>query len=145
MGGQHPGSGPVVDIGGRSADELSLHGVKASAEELPPVRKLLRLWATEAGLPRDEVEDLVLATDEAMANVVDHAYPDGAGSFDLDAVCGLTGQIVITVTDFGRWHAPVMSPEQSLRGRGLQLMKGLAHDVEIETLVTGTRVRMTFS
>jgi serine/threonine-protein kinase RsbW len=144
MGGRHPGSGPVVDVGGRSADELTLHGVKASPEELPPVRRLLRLWATEAGLPREEVEDLVLATDEAMANVVDHAYPDGIGSFDLDAVHDPGGPIVITVTDYGQWHAPVMTPEQSLRGRGLQLMKGLAHAVDIETLATGTRVRMTF-
>jgi serine/threonine-protein kinase RsbW len=148
MGGQHADAGSADsagDAGRPGVGELRLHGVKALPDQLPPVRRVLRLWAAGAGLDGDGVEDLILATDEAMANVVDHAYPDVIGHFDLDAVRGPAGGITVTVTDYGRWHSPVMSPERSLRGRGLQLMKGLARAVEIEAGRTGTRVQMTFS
>jgi serine/threonine-protein kinase RsbW len=148
MGGQHADAGPgdsADDAGRLGAGELRLHGVKALPDQLPPVRRVLRLWAAGAGLDGDGVEDLVLATDEAMANVIDHAYPETIGRFDLDAVRGPAGGITVTVTDYGRWRSPVMSPERSLRGRGLRLMKGLADAVGIEAGGMGTRVQMTFS
>jgi hypothetical protein len=42
---------------------------------LHSARAALRSWLESAGSPHDGADDMVLAVNEAMANVVDHAYP----------------------------------------------------------------------
>src|SRR5699024_9715282 len=78
--------------------------VPANADELPALRRALSEWAVEAGLSTDTAEMLVLASYEAMANVVEHAYTDNGGTIEL-TVTGLpvSGQARVTVTDEGRW------------------------------------------
>jgi hypothetical protein len=50
----------------------------ADRDAAPRVRRALRCWLCERGWPPDEGDDVVLAVDEAVTNVVAHAYPDGA-------------------------------------------------------------------
>jgi anti-sigma regulatory factor (Ser/Thr protein kinase) len=81
----------------------------------------------------------VLATHEALANVADHAYPEGGGDAELDAACE-NGEIRVVVRDHGRWQAPAGDP--GWRGRGLVLIQGLAEHVDVQRAAAGTSVAM---
>jgi anti-sigma regulatory factor (Ser/Thr protein kinase) len=128
---------PLVD----DPPPLTFVDIPAVAEALTPIRRALADWATLAGLPPGDVDDLVLASYEAMANVVDHAYPpDQRGRFRLEAACTTDLQIVVTVSDDGRWQLP--TDGSSHRGRGLPLIHQLAHRVDVHHDQRGTTVRM---
>ena len=128
---------PLVD----DPPPLTFVDIPAVAEALTPIRRALADWAALAGLPPGDVDDLVLASYEAMANVVDHAYPpDQRGRFRLEAACTTDLQIVVTVSDDGRWQLP--TDGSSHRGRGLPLIHQLAHRVDVHHDQRGTTVQM---
>src|SRR5688500_14558497 len=106
---------------------------------LSHVRAQVAAWAGGLGLSVDAVDDIVLATHEALANVADHAYPDGEGEAELDAACE-DGEIHVVVRDHGRWRAPPSDP--GWRGRGMVIIQGLAEDVDVHRTHAGTSVAM---
>ena len=114
--------------------------VPAQAGEIAAVRRAVSTWATHTGLDAETVEELVLATHEALANAVDHAYPNQPGPVWVTAQC-TEGQVLVMVCDHGRWRPP---PVATGRGRGLLLMHHLAHHVELDHGPSGTTVRMTW-
>ncbi|HYQ67325.1 ATP-binding protein [Actinophytocola sp.] len=118
--------------------------VPAASERLHQLRQALIAWARRVGLAAEAASDLVLATYEAMANVVDHAYRGRSnGLLDLQARADRTRRTVtVTVTDYGRWRPPTQGP--TLRGRGLALIRGLAQHTEIRPGRHGTTVAMTY-
>jgi serine/threonine-protein kinase RsbW len=111
-------------------------------ERLRDVRAQLARWAGRLGLPADAVDDIVLATHEALSNVADHAYPDGAGDAELDAAY-VHGEVRVVVRDHGRWQAPANDP--GWRGRGLVLIAGLAEHVDVHHAAAGTSVAMRWT
>jgi serine/threonine-protein kinase RsbW len=114
--------------------------------QLSSVRSRVAAWAEGLGAPPEMVDDLVLATHEALANIADHAYSDRAdldgetGSAFLDAELTTAGEIVVMVRDEGRWRPPTADP--GWRGRGLLIIRGLTDDVEIRHDESGTSVQM---
>jgi serine/threonine-protein kinase RsbW len=90
---------------------------------VPGVRHALRPYVATAGLPDDEADDLILATCEAVANVVEHARRSTQAHFDVTFEC-LGADVVITVRDHGRWLAG--SRPFGSHGRGLTMMMSLA-------------------
>src|SRR5690349_23150537 len=82
--------------------------VLALAAELRPLRHALTDWARRTPLRPEQVDSLQLASDEAAANVVEHAYSAGrSGVLRLEATCRLDpGLVTVTVTDQGRWRPP---------------------------------------
>ncbi|MDI2029234.1 ATP-binding protein [Saccharopolyspora sp. TS4A08] len=129
-----PGSGGV--------DELRRHGVPAAAGNLPPLRDEVDEWARAAGLGEEIAESLALATYEAMANAVEHAYADGDGFLDLDVVRDAAG-VEVTVTDHGSWRPPHESDPK--RKRGLPLIERLADEAVVTSGEHGTRVQMRWT
>ncbi len=97
-------------------------------------------WARAAGMAQDSVDDLVLATYEALANVADHAYPDGSGDAWVEAERSAQGELTVVVTDSGRWRPPPTDP--GLRGRGMALISALAERVAVTRGDNGTTVVM---
>ncbi|HEY4421526.1 MAG TPA: ATP-binding protein [Pseudonocardia sp.] len=114
--------------------------------QLSSVRSRVAAWAEGLGAPPGMVDDLVLATHEALANIADHAYADRAdldgqtGPAFLDAELTTVGEIVVMVRDEGRWRPPVADP--GWRGRGLVIIRGLSDDVQIRHDDSGTTVQM---
>jgi anti-sigma regulatory factor (Ser/Thr protein kinase) len=109
------------------------------ADRLAGVRREVASWAEGHGLDEMLVEDLVLATHEALANVADHAYPDGAGEAWLDVECTADG-VDVAVRDHGTWRTP--AADTGWRGRGLIIIRGLADEVRVIPDRAGTTVRM---
>ncbi|WIY01333.1 ATP-binding protein [Amycolatopsis mongoliensis] len=118
----------------------------ALPNEMAGLRRKLTQWLGEFPLDPESTHDITLATYEALANVVAHAYPDGRGWTRLQAA--RTGDTVtVTVTDTG-CGIPATSPRRAgLRtsgGRGLVLIEKVTDQSDIETGCDGTTVRMTW-
>ncbi len=108
------------------------------------LRRRARAWLRDAGIDEEVAEAVLLATGEAVSNAVEHAYPpDGAGDVELTMTLGPgPSGLRIEVVDAGRWRpAP---PDNGFRGRGLAMIRALAHQSEITTGPLGTRVCMSW-
>lgn len=118
--------------------------VPAVAENLSGVRQAVCDVAREAGAGEKLCGDIALAVGEACANVVVHAYPDGAGgAMAVEVVVDGRG-LVVTVTDDGRGLAP--SPGSTGLGLGLPLIGSLTREMELSAgrEGRGTTVTMRF-
>ncbi|MGH3874815.1 MAG: ATP-binding protein [Pseudonocardiaceae bacterium] len=135
LGNARDGTAPLA------VADLRYDDVPAVADQLPRIRHMLTAWAQQVGLSADDVSAVVLATYEAMANVVSHAYPHRQGTFDVHAVYSRGRRYVkITVVDRGCWRPPT-NPVPP-HGMGLQLIHGLAVDAVVDPGVHGTTVRL---
>ncbi len=131
----------VDDLVGRSPAAPAhtlVREVAATPRQAGIVRREVVTWALARDVDRDLAEDIGLAVGEALANVVDHAYPDDDGTLTLAAVAEL-GFITITVSDNGRWKDRRPDP---VRGRGIALIRALTAETAIVTSTSGTTVRM---
>jgi serine/threonine-protein kinase RsbW len=128
------------------ADDLMLV-VHAVPVAVSGARRRLRRWLDVLGWPEAEADDIVLAVNEAVANVVDHAYPpDRPGSATMHAWLSTAAdearrRVVVTVTDRGRWAAyhPSAVPAR-LRGRGLAMMQACMAEMHVQPSAAGTTV-----
>lgn len=116
--------------------------VPAAVDRLVSLRHSLDGWAQRAGLLDEDREALVLASYEAMANAVEHAYPGRDGILDLRANHEPHGWLTVTVTDYGAWKPPPTNPWP--RGRGLPLINNLAVRSKVVPTADGTTVSMSW-
>src|SRR5947207_10003656 len=122
----------------------------ADASLLPRTRWALAGYIEELGAGPEVAGDVILALDEACANVVRHAFPPGEdGSYRLSAELN-RDELVFEVEDDGIGFDPVeaIAAEPSLQathGRGLRLIRQLMTSVEVESPRPsgGTRLRMS--
>ena len=107
------------------------------------LRERVARCARDAGLPAPRIADVRLAVTEALANVVRHAYPDGAaGPVDIE-VRTVRSELTVTVSDAGGGVRP--RPDSPGLGLGLPLIATLAETLELgRDEKDRTEVRMTF-
>ena len=138
---------PSRDPGAGPGDLMLV--VDAVPAVVSTARARLRAWLDALAWPIEDAEDVELAVNEALANVVDHAYPPGApGPATLHAwtsrhPLNSDRRVVITVTDRGRWgaHHPDDVPTAA-RGHGLVVMSGCMAELHIQRSAAGTTVVM---
>jgi serine phosphatase RsbU (regulator of sigma subunit)/anti-sigma regulatory factor (Ser/Thr protein kinase)/DNA-binding NarL/FixJ family response regulator len=107
----------------------------ANAEELGEARAVLRQWLQAIGANSAEVNEILLAANEACMNVIEHAYEELRGTFALEG--HLDGHtVVLIVRDEGRWS----EVRARGRGRGLKLMEALMDSVQLSFSSEGTIV-----
>jgi anti-sigma regulatory factor (Ser/Thr protein kinase) len=107
----------------------------AEKEALVGIRQLLRRWLHGHGATEDETFDLTVASQEACANAVEHAYGPGRRTFDIEATY-TAGRVRLIIRDTGRWRPP----RGTHRGRGLPLLRALMEHVDVQHTDTGTTV-----
>ena len=113
----------------------------ADADQLAPVRDALRSWLTQAGIDDEQMQDVLVATGEAVSNAIEHGHresPDGVVSLRAIAV---VDRLWVTVADTGTWKRP-RTVADIRRGRGMALMQGLMEDFTIHSDDVGTTVSM---
>lgn len=127
--------------------EESLQRVVAADRFAPArTRQLLRAWLAGLDWPSDDTDDLVLAVNEAISNIVDHAYLSSPGprlgilTCTCERVDELSRRIRIGVTDYGQWRPPPADSEG--RRRGIPMMRGCTDFVGFQRTATGTQVIM---
>lgn len=120
---------------------------------LPRTRRAVDGYLEELNLSPEERHDVILAIDEACANVIQHAFPDQRegtdGVIDLTAVMA-EHEVNVTVEDHGVGIPPAaarrreLAPVGAVSGRGLQIIRELMTTVELETNEAGgTRLTMS--
>lgn len=128
-----------------SAHELALVDLPAEPRRLSSVRTAVLRWLEELGIDHERCQDITLATYEALANSVEHAYcsdatPDGnARTVSLRARVTGGRTVAVDVADHGRW---IDHEDDPRRGRGLPLIHALADDASVDTSSCGTVVSM---
>ena len=128
----------LLTIGPRRPAEVFRRTFPADAHELATMRAELRAWLERSGLPSETQEDVVLACTEAATNAIEHAYIGRGGDVLIEAESE-EGRLQVAVTDHGRWRHP--RPDDS-RGRGLDLVRAVMGDIDVERGESGTTVRM---
>jgi anti-sigma regulatory factor (Ser/Thr protein kinase) len=94
-------------------------------------------------LDATKASDMVLAVNEAMANVAEFAYVmvEQPGAMHVLASYDETAAtLTVTVTDEGAWRNAAPVTTGSRRGRGIPLMQALADHATVESSASGTRV-----
>jgi serine phosphatase RsbU (regulator of sigma subunit)/anti-sigma regulatory factor (Ser/Thr protein kinase) len=105
----------------------------ADLSTLSAVRRSLGNWLSRHGVDDLTRRDVVLAASEAMANAAEHGGGGRAGEVvrvqaRLYRRPDGEEEVVLTVSDRGRWRQSQPSPE---RGRGLRIIQALADDLDV--------------
>ena len=109
----------------------------AEPEALSSARKALDRWLMEAGMSRSDAHAIKVASGEACANAIEHAYRPGDAAFRIEA-SRHDAEVLITVRDYGGWR----EPRGTDRGRGLPLMEALMDSVRVDPSSEGTTVQL---
>lgn len=115
---------------------------RAELASLPALLRPVRLAAVAGGLDADTEGDLLLALEEACANVIAHGYPPGSpGPIEVEVLLRV-GRVEVTVTDLARAFDPAHAPAPDLTspwerrrvgGLGLHLIRELMDEVGHES------------
>ena len=113
--------------------------IKSRTENLSSLRDFISDNANKAGLGTDDIDDIILAVDEACTNIIKHAYksvPDGEIIIEINYN---SRKFTIKLIDHGNSFDPESVPVPDLQkylrqrkvgGLGLYLMRTLMDDVK---------------
>lgn len=141
FGGDGSRTDSSISTAGARMEELLFTGEPADADRASELRRELGDWLSSVGVGADRAYDVVLATYEAIANSVEHAYRDHTdrGTLDIRVSSAADGRIEVEVTDRGDWASHNADPN---RGRGVPLMRALADSAAVTSDQNGTTVHM---
>ena len=115
---------------------------------LPVVRAAVGELAAIFGLPGKECRAVTLAVDEAVANIIRHAYHGHSGrAIQIDCQAG-DSRLEFTFLDQGDPPDPVrLRPHAldcvSLSGRGTHIIRSIMDEVCYERLPEGNQLRLS--
>jgi serine/threonine-protein kinase RsbW len=134
---------PAIDL-----TAVCTYSGPARPQALTTFRRLVRNWLTcTVDLNPERESDIVLATDEALSNCVDHAYRDqsATGAMTVKVSYDTSDSVLkVCVTDHGCWIEPDPAALNNVRGRGVMLMNALADTCTLEGHDYGTTVCLHF-
>ena len=105
--------------------------------ELAGLRHELGGWLRRGNVDESEIEPIILATNEAVANAIEHGRR-GQHRVGVE-VWTSPSSLTVEVRDRGTWREEPSSPE---RGHGLKLIRACMDTITIEPSTEGTTVRM---
>jgi anti-anti-sigma factor len=112
----------------------------AVPDALARLRTELDGWLDTLGGSDEDTLAVRFAVLEAVSNVIEHAYPDDAGSVWVEGLLDDAGRVCMTVSDTGRWVQPPVRPND--RDRGFALIRSCMDTVELDRTDSGTTVLM---
>lgn len=124
-------------------------GIAADGETASWVREEFGNWlATHFALDPVRNSDLILATNEALANAAEFAYASADRPGTMDVVARFdphAGVLTVMIADRGTWRdRTTMAPDKA-RGRGIPLMEALSDTTSIDRSPAGTRVLLQWT
>lgn len=133
-----------------NAERFVRVGIAADGEAAAHLREEFARWLeTFFDLDAIRSSDLLLATNEALANAAEFAYAASGrpGTMDMHAAFGpADGVLTVTVADHGAWRERTPATDANkARGRGIPLMEALADRAEIDRSPEGTRVLLEWT
>jgi anti-sigma regulatory factor (Ser/Thr protein kinase) len=132
-----------------NAERFERIGIPADAGAAARTREEFARWLEDYfALDPTRFSDLLLATNEALANAAEFAYvlADRPGTIDVHAAYDRAAEkLSVTISDRGTWRPPDPDPVTRLRGRGIPLMEALTDHTSIDASRGGTRVLMEWA
>ena len=119
----------------------------ASSEVLSPFRKEFRQLLGQAGWEKKTAEEVLLAVDEALTNIIRHAYQGTSGKITVNVDIS-SDKIEIVLEDQGKKFDPtqVLSPElprQNPGGLGVHFIRTIMDQMIYEGhAIEGNRLRL---
>jgi PAS domain S-box-containing protein len=111
--------------------------IPADPAKLRSVRRNIGRWLSGHDVSKEDADDIILASSEACANSIEHAYGPGEGSVDIEVEVD-DGEVTIVVRDTGRWRVA----RNGDRGRGLPLIDACMDSCTFTRGHAGTELRM---
>jgi PAS domain S-box-containing protein len=112
---------------------------RADSSELRTLRASLRAWLEERSCPALTQDAVIVATNEACSNAIEHAYRGRLAGDVTVLVEQAEGELAVTVRDYGRFMP--MSESPANRGRGTMIMEKLTAGFNRDSDRAGTTVR----
>lgn len=132
-----------------NADRFERLGIAADGLGAAQIREEFAQWLERFfDLDPIRASDLLLATNEALANAAEFAYhlAEHPGTIDVRAWFDATdSRLTVTITDQGTWREKTPATTKLSRGRGIPLMEALTDRATIQKSSTGTQVRLEWS
>lgn len=124
-----------------SLSNLFLNEIKIQADvsQLALARDFVGRAAKACGFSHQEVFDITLATNEAVANAIEHGSPKQDSYVKVSCGCA-KGNFIVKVKDTGKFCKVVNMKEGNYRGRGILLMLALMDTVAFDESPEGTTV-----
>jgi PAS domain S-box-containing protein len=119
------------------APEFMRLEVPSDRNSLGYARHTLGRWLRQAGANPAETLDIQLASHEACANAIEHAYRFGEALVELEARL-VESEVALTIRDRGSWRDEALDQ----RGRGIELMRALMDRVSVNGGPNGTEVEL---
>ena len=101
-----------------------------------------RDFAKQHGFPRDKAQEVEIALEEILVNIINHAYPEGSGDLELDCEHGLVDNALrLEVSDAGIYFDVLGQPDPNVQasaedrpvgGLGIYLVKKMMDQVSHE-------------
>jgi anti-sigma regulatory factor (Ser/Thr protein kinase) len=110
----------------------------AKLENLETLIEFVIKEAQAMGFDKKKIFQLRLATEEALVNIINYAYPDKTGAIELALVRKDKDSLVIQITDWGFEYNPLLRPdpnkclpleERKIGGWGVYLIKQIMDEV----------------
>ncbi len=118
----------------------------AKGEHLAEVRRTVERLGQSTSLSRADLDDLLTAVDEAVANAIRHGSPQGAKSIIQVNCEPHANGLIVEIRDQGAGfvvpESPSMPGPDATGGRGLPLMVALSDAVEIASTPQGTAITL---
>jgi anti-sigma regulatory factor (Ser/Thr protein kinase) len=102
----------------------------AEPDSIGTTRHAVADLAKRLGIEEPVLGDLKTMVSEACSNVIRHAYPEGGGSFEVEALRDAEN-LTIIVRDSGAGMRPLVQAEPSSLRLGLGLISTLSSHFEI--------------
>ncbi|WP_433248314.1 ATP-binding protein [Streptosporangium sp. CA-135522] len=110
-------------------------------DDLTGLRQRLLQHAAQAGMKGERLDDLLLAANEAVINVLEHGGGKGTLSIWHNDTC-ITVDVVDAAGNLAPRDIPPERPTGTVRGFGLWLMSQLCDEFSIEQSEGESRVRL---
>jgi anti-sigma regulatory factor (Ser/Thr protein kinase) len=117
----------------------------AAPAQVPTARQRVHEWLTAIAVDPGRVDDILLATGEAVTNAIEHGSGSDARKTVAIEAFVRRDALTVSVSDSGRWAGDSSASLRDQRGgRGLTLISRLADRVDTVRTAGGTRVVLGF-
>ena len=126
--------------------------ISASTDELEKIRNFVSEHAGQFSFDETDINDIVLAVDEACTNIIKHAYQWNPEKKITVSVAFRNNELLVSIIDEGKPFDPgkynVPTLEEQLKnkkrsGYGILLIRKLMDNVEYRKKQSRNEIRMT--
>ena len=121
-------------------------------EEMPTIARMIEGFGMKHLLPRATVNDLNVALDEVLNNIISYGFEPAERSEILVRLTYGASEIVVEIEDTGRPFDPLQAPppdlaaslrERKVGGLGIHFVKSLVDEVAYARIAGRNRLRLS--